>query len=121
MLAVISPLMRTIDIPMTGLQRLMRLKNPAWLFLAPNLVLFGLFAFLPVAVNVLYAVTGGDAILLENRPNVGTPNFATLLDCQSYLDPNSCNQEFFWRAVYNTIWFVTLQVGSMVLFSLIPA
>jgi len=106
---------------MKFLQDKLRLKNPAWLFLFPNLVLFGLFAFLPILVNVAYALTGSDGILLADRPYVGTQNFTNLMDCDSYLDPNSCKDDLFWRAVWNTAWFTTLQVGLMVTFALITA
>jgi alpha-1,4-digalacturonate transport system permease protein len=52
---------------------------------------------------------------------VGLRNFVTLTDCESFLDPNSCREDKFWRAVWNTMWFVTLQVGFMVGFSLLTA
>ena len=37
----------------------------AWLFLAPNLMIFGLFTFLPIILNFFYATTGGANILLR--------------------------------------------------------
>ncbi|MEL6640628.1 MAG: sugar ABC transporter permease [Pseudomonadota bacterium] len=121
MLAIISPVMRVIEIPMLALQRLLGIHKLAWVFLLPNLLLFGIFAFLPVILNVFYATTGGDNVLLMDRPQVGLRNFATLTDCGSYLDPNTCREDKFWRAVWNTTWFVTLQVGFMVGFSLLTA
>ncbi|MEM6390855.1 MAG: sugar ABC transporter permease, partial [Pseudomonadota bacterium] len=121
MLAVISPLMRVVEVPMLALQRLLGINKLAWVFLAPNLLLFGLFAFLPVILNVSYAMTGGDNVLLADRPDVGAANFARLSDCSNYLDPNSCAEDKFWRAVWNTCWFVVLQVGIMVGFSLLTA
>jgi len=121
MLMILEPIMRLIEAPMKFLQDKLRLKNPAWLFLFPNLVLFGLFAFLPILVNVAYALTGSDGILLADRPFVGTQNFSNLMDCENYLDPNSCRDDLFWRAVWNTVWFTVLQVGLMVSFALITA
>lgn len=121
MLSVLSKLMLIIEIPMKFLQDKLGMKNPAWIFLLPNLILFGLFAFLPVIINFLYSTTGSDDILFGDRPYVGFDNFSTLLSCESYLDPNSCRQDIFWRAVYNTTWFVTLQVGLMVGFALLTA
>lgn len=121
MLQVISPIMRLIEIPMLALQRMLGINKLAWVFLFPNLLLFGLFAFLPVILNMVYATTGGDNVLLADRPYVGPRNFATLMDCSNYLDPNSCREDKFWRAVWNTSWFVTLQVGMMVAFSLLTA
>jgi alpha-1,4-digalacturonate transport system permease protein len=113
--------MRIIEIPMLALQRLLGMHKLAWVFLAPNLILFGLFAFLPVILNISYATTGGDNVLLADRPDVGLRNFVTLTDCESFLDPNSCREDKFWRAVWNTMWFVTLQVGFMVGFALLTA
>jgi len=121
MLSYLNPLMRLVEWPMIYLQQRLGLKTPAWLFLLPNLILFGLFAFLPVFINIAYALTGSDGILLADRPYVGADNFNALLSCENHLDPNSCTHDIFWRAVYNTLWFVTLQVGLMVMFSLLTA
>ena len=107
--------------PMQMLQYSLGAHRMAWVFLLPNLLIFGLFTYLPIMLNVWYASTSGDRILLGDRDWVGTANFATLLDCGSYLDPNTCRRDLFWRAVHNTGWFVVLQVGFMILLSLIAA
>ena len=120
-LAVLTPLMAVIEWPMRRLQRHLGIRRLAWVFLLPNLVLFGLFAFLPVLLNFAYALTGGANVLLENRPGVGAGNFVQLMDCGSYLEPNSCDEDKFWRSVHNTALFVTLQVGFMIGFALITA
>lgn len=120
-LRLITPLMALIEIPFAAIQRLVGVNRLAWLFLAPNLILFGLFAFLPIFLNVAYSLTGSDAVLLQQRPYVGGANFAVLANCSDFLDPNSCIQDKFWRAVWNTTWFVTLQVGIMVGFALLTA
>ncbi|MCJ7874612.1 sugar ABC transporter permease [Marinovum sp. 2_MG-2023] len=121
MLHILTPIMRVIEIPMLALQRMLGINKLAWVFLFPNLLLFGLFAFLPVILNMFYASTGGDNVLLSDRPYVGARNFANLMDCSNFLDPNSCREDKFWRAVWNTCWFVVLQVGVMVGFSLLTA
>ena len=92
-----------------------------WWFLTPNLLIFGVFTFLPIAVNLWYAVTGGVALYPNERPFVGTENLATLLDCGNHFQPNTCRKDLFWRAVWNTAQYSVLQVGLMVLFSLITA
>lgn len=107
--------------PMLAIQKMTGAQKIAWAFLAPNLVIFGLFTFLPIFLNFIYATTGSDAILLQDRPYVGAENFRSLLACQNYLDPNSCERDIFWRAIHNTFWFVILQVVFMILFSLITA
>ena len=92
-----------------------------WLFLAPNMLIFGVFTFLPIAINFFYAFTGGVELYLKDRPYVGLENLATLLDCGNYLDPSTCKRDLFWRAVWNTAQYSLFQVTLMVLFSLITA
>lgn len=121
MYTLISPLMNIIDWPMQAIQRRFGITKLAWVFLLPNLLLFGFFAFLPVILNFFYAATGGEQILLEDRSYVGADNFVTLMNCDNYLDVNTCEKDFFWRAVHNTGWFMVLQVGFMVGFSLLTA
>ena len=104
-----------------GAQRWLGLRRLAWLFVAPNLLVFGLFCFLPIGINVWYALTGGVNLMPQQRPYVGAENFQILFECQSYLDIASCRKDIFWRAIVNTLKFSVLQVGLMVLFSLITA
>ena len=110
-----------LEVPMRWAQRGLGLRRMAWLFLAPNLLIFGLFTFLPIILNFFYATTGGGNILLRDRPQVGAENFATLLSCTDYLDPSTCRKDLFWRAIFNTGAFVALQVAGMVLLSLATA
>jgi len=114
-------LMKALEPPFAALQRVVGIKGMPYAFVLPNVVLFGLFIFVPVVLNVWYAFTGSNHLLIGERPGVGLDNFASLLDCKNYLDVNSCAQDRFWRAVHNTALFVVLQVSSMVVLSLIAA
>lgn len=118
---LIGGVMRLVEIPMLFLQRRLGIQKLAWVFLMPNLVLFSLFAFLPLILNFAYSVTGSDQILLDDRAFVGMNNFDSLASCENFLDPNSCQDDFFWRAVHNTVWFVSLQMVFMVGFALLTA
>ena len=93
----------------------------AWLFLAPNLLVFGVFSFLPIIINFWYAFTGSTALQLQERPWVGLGNVQALLACGNHLDPSTCERDLFWHGVYNTLRFVLAQVSLMVAFSLITA
>jgi alpha-1,4-digalacturonate transport system permease protein len=104
-----------------GAQRVLGLRRLPWLFVAPNLIVFGLFCFLPIGINVIYALTGGVNLMPQQRPYVGAENFQILFECQNYLDISSCRKDIFWRSIVNTLKFSVLQVGLMVLFSLITA
>lgn len=46
-------------------------------FIAPNMLLFAVFVFIPILLAVCYAFTGGTNILLWDRPYVGLQNFTT--------------------------------------------
>ena len=110
-----------LDPAMGGLQRLIGAGRMPYVFLAPNFLFFGLFVFLPIAINVVFSVTGGTALFPSQRPYVGADQYAYLFDCTSYLDPGSCREDHFWRGVSNTARFVVFQVAAMVVFSLATA
>ena len=93
----------------------------AWLFVGPNLVVIGLFTFLPILINLAYAVTGGVNLLPTERPFAGVDNFSVLLECRDYSDIQSCRTDIFWRSIFNTIQFSLIQVVLMVFFSLFTA
>src|SRR5215211_6657411 len=106
---------------MRAAQRLLGTARMPWLFLAPNVLIFGTFTFLPIVINFYYAFTGGVKLFPTERPFTGMENLGTLFECGSYLDPASCRQDIFWRAVFNTGKFAVLQVGLMVVLSVITA
>ncbi len=119
--AVFGAIMNAIDVVMGPLQHAIGVRNMAYVFVLPNLLIFGIFVLFPMLLNFYYALTGGTALFPQDRPFVGGENFRTLFDCGSFLDPNSCREDRFWRAIYNTGVFVVLQVGLMVLASLVTA
>lgn len=113
--------MRLIELPINGLQRIIGAERMAWTFLAPNLALFIAFFVAPLLLNFYFSVTGSTSIFPTDRPYVGNENYSTLLQCDNYLDPQSCRKDLFWRSIYNTLFFVVTQVGGMVVLSLITA
>jgi alpha-1,4-digalacturonate transport system permease protein len=119
--ALASSALRLAERPMRLAQRLIGARRMAWVFLAPNLAIFGVFTFLPIAINFYYAFTGGVELYPAQRPWVGGENLATLFDCTNHFDPSTCRKDLFWRAVWNTGKFALLQVSLMVLFSLVTA
>ncbi|MDJ0753349.1 MAG: sugar ABC transporter permease [Ardenticatenaceae bacterium] len=110
-----------LDVIFGSLQRLIGITNMAYVFVLPNLLIFGIFILFPVILNFFYAFTGSTEFLLADRPYVGTQNFDQLFDCGSFLDPNSCREDLFWRAVFNTAGYVVFQVSLMVIISLFTA
>lgn len=103
------------------IQRIIGARRMPYVFVLPNLLVFGIFILLPMALNFYYAFTGSNRLLPQDRPWVGLDNFALIFDCGNFLDPNSCSQDLFWKAASNTVWFVVVQVGGLVLVSLVTA
>ena len=102
-------------------QKWLGVSRIGWLFVGPNLLIFGLFTFLPIVINLVYAVTGGVNLMPNQRPFTGMENFAILFECTDYTDLQTCRKDIFWRAIFNTIQFSLIQVVLMVLFSLATA
>jgi alpha-1,4-digalacturonate transport system permease protein len=102
-------------------QKWLGVTRMGWLFVGPNLLIFGVFTFLPILINLVYAVTGGVNLFPNMRPYVGTENFAILFECKDYTDIQTCRKDVFWRAIFNTAQFSLIQVVLMVFFSLVTA
>ena len=110
-----------VDTVFSLLQRWLGIRRIPYIFVLPNLLIFGIFILFPMLLNFVYAFTGGTEFFPDRRPWVGTANFGQLLDCQNFLDPNTCREDLFWRAVFNTAGYVIAQVSLMVLVSLVTA
>ena len=110
-----------MDLIFGTLQRLIGVRGMPYVFVLPNLLIFGIFILFPMLLNFVYAFTGGPSFFPFSRPWVGTDNFERVLTCGNYLEPRTCTEDLFWRAAYNTIGYVFFQVALMVLFSLITA
>ena len=118
---VAGAVLNLVDVPMRALQRALGVPRIGWMFVAPNLLILGLFTFLPIVINFYFAFSGGVELYPSQRPFTGLDNLETLFDCGNYLDPSTCRQDIFWRAIYNTAFFAVVQVGLMVSFALITA
>ncbi len=118
---VYSFVMAAVGLIVEPLQRLVGVRRMPWLFLLPNLLIFSIFILFPMAMNFYYAFTGGTQLYPADRPWVGTANFERLFDCTNFLDPNTCSEDRFWRAMRNTGVFVLGQVGGLVIISVITS
>jgi len=73
-----------------------------WMFVAPALIVLGLFFFLPVLAALLMSLTDFDLYALSDASNlrfVGLKNYGHLL-----------TEPLFWKALGNTVYFVVLGV-----------
>lgn len=119
--ALVSGLINVVDIVMHPLQARLGVRGMAYVFVLPNLLIFGIFIMLPMLLNFYYAFTGGTNLFPQDRPFVGGQNLSTLFACDSIFEPNTCREDLFWRAAWNTLGYVVVQVGILILMSLITA
>ncbi len=103
----------TIDAPLRYWQRLTGKGGMIAFFLAPNMLVFGIFVIIPLFINFAYSVTGGNELFLTQRSYVGAQHFERLLTCKNNFDPSSCRDDLFWTAVWNTARFVVIQVSTI--------
>ncbi|MDG4884468.1 sugar ABC transporter permease [Mesorhizobium sp. WSM4884] len=110
-----------VNVPLKSWQRATGTGGMAAFFLAPNMAIFGIFVLVPLVINFFYSATSGTAYFLQDRTYVGLEQYQRLLDCSSYLDPATCREDLFWKAVHNTGLFVVVQVALMTIVSIATA
>ena len=93
----------------------------AYVFVAPNMIVFSIFVLFPMLFNFVYTFTGSDKLFLHQRPYVGAANLERLFDCGDFLRPATCDEDLFAAAVLNTAGFVITQVAVMIAVSLLTA
>src|SRR5688500_3668703 len=88
----------------------MNIERAAWWFIAPALLVLGVFFFLPVLGALLMSLTVFDLYALSDFANlriIGLENYWRLL-----------NEPLFWKALGNTLYFVALGVPLSIAASL---
>ncbi len=93
----------------------------AYVFVAPNMIVFSVFVLFPMLFNFVYTFTGSDKLFLDQRPYVGARNLERLFDCSDFLRPATCDEDLFASAALNTAGFVATQVSVMIAVSLLTA
>jgi multiple sugar transport system permease protein len=91
----------------------MKTLPAAWLFVAPALLVIGVFFLLPAAASLLLSLTDFDLYALADRSQlrwVGFANYAELL-----------GRPLFWQALGNTFYFVLVGVPLSIAVSLAAA
>ena len=108
--------------PIEMTQRLAGATGLPYFFLLPNMLVFGLFTFAPLFINVGFSVTEGQSIIFEQREWAGDNNLQRLL-AETQIDTGGENREDdkFLAAVYDTFIFVIFQVPIMIFVALMTA
>lgn len=89
------------------------LVRPGYMFLAPAMLILGLFFFLPILASLLLSLTDFDIYALADSDNarwVGWSNYGRLL-----------SEPLFWKALANTFYFVCVGGPLTVVVSLSAA
>jgi ABC-type sugar transport system permease subunit len=115
--------MDLLGFPVELSQSLFGRKGVPYALLLPNMLIFGLFTFTPMLLNFYVSMTGGSSIALFDRPFVGFEKYAQIFDCENLFIPKTCTNAGynFWTGMFNTLWFVVIQVPVMVVVALITA
>ncbi len=121
MTAVIEAIISFFDLLFTRIQKITGVTGMAYVFVAPNMIVFSVFVLFPMIFNFFYTFTGSDKLFLDQRPYVGAANLERLFDCDDFLRPATCNEDLFASAVLNTASFVVTQVAVMIGISLLTA
>jgi multiple sugar transport system permease protein len=87
--------------------------HAGWWFVAPALVLIGIFFFLPVAASLLLSITDFDIYAIASLGNVRFVWFRNYIDLM--------NNAVFWTAVRNTFYFALVGGPLTVAVSLVAA
>ncbi len=109
------------DLLFAPLQRILGVQRMGYVFVLPNLLIFGIFVLLPMLLNFVFAMTSGQSILPENRTFVGTDNVQTLLTCTDYNNYLTCEEDLFWRSVSNTLIYLSGEIIGIILVALLTA
>ncbi len=86
-------------------QRRLKPRFAPYLFLLPNLLIFGIFILFPALYNFALSLFTGTSLTAENFAKAS--NYETLF-----------KDDLFWRSVQNTFYFVSMEVVTTVLLSL---
>ena len=103
------------------IQQFTGVTGMAYVFVAPNMLVFSVFVLFPMLFNFVYTFTGSDKLFLNQRPYVGAANLERLFDCGDFLRPATCDEDLFASAVLNTAGFVVTQVAVMIGVSLMDS
>jgi len=120
--SLVGQFMTAIGWPLELAQRLSGATGLPYLFLLPNMLVFGLFTFAPLFINMGFSVTEGPSINFDQRPWAGDDNLQRLL-AETQIDTGQENREDdkFLAAVADTFVFVIFQVPIMIFFALVTA
>ena len=116
-------LMDLVGFPVELSQSLFGRSGVPYALLLPNMLIFGLFTFAPMILNFYVSFTTGSSISLFDRPWVGFEKYADIFRCESIFDPRTCSNAGynFWTGMFNTLWFVVIQVPILCVVALATA
>ena len=80
-----SLVMNSVGFVMEPIQKLVgKPDNMGYIFVLPNLLIFGIFVLFPMLLNFYYAFTGGTNLFPQDRPFVGHGQLRNALRLQQH-------------------------------------
>lgn len=116
-------LMDLVGFPVELAQSVFGRAGVPYALLLPNMLIFGFFTFAPMILNFYVSMTSGSSISLFERPWTGLGNYAQIFDCETIFEPRTCTNAGynFWTGMFNTLWFVAIQVPILCVVALVTA
>ena len=86
--------------------------RPAWLFLAPMLIILALVAAWPLIRTIWLGFTDANLLKMEEAKWIGLDNYTG--------DHGLLQDKIWWKAVKNTLWFTMLTVTIETVLGTLP-
>ncbi len=74
-----------VELPFSFLQKVLGHRRIAWVFLDATLILFAVFAFLPIVLNMAYSVTGSEQICFPSALRWAAKTFRSFFPVRTTL------------------------------------
>lgn len=118
----VARFMSALGWPIELAQKLSGDKHLPYLFLLPNLVIFGLYTFAPLFMNVGFSLSDGQFFNFATREFSGLDNYYRIFsDIQIDTGVDNVENDKFFAALGFTFTFVIFQVPFMVLIAMFTA
>ncbi len=119
---ILNKMMSILGWPIEITQKLSGTKYIPYLFLLPNMIIFGLFTFAPLGVNFGFSASDGMSIMFSNREFSGFDNvYRIFSDTQIDTGLENYQDDKFYASLINTFIFVIFQVPVMITVALFTA
>src|SRR5690606_41871202 len=91
--ALYAGAMSLLGVVLEPLQRVVGVRRMPWVFLLPNLLIFGLFILFPEYLHLYISLTGVTELFQQERPYTRLDNYERLLTFAEHAEPYHCIED----------------------------